>query len=277
MKALDVGLGARQNLRGRGVVVATYRKAAYLRHDAGLIALTGPDSPPGPIHLRCPVLPRIPVGMEVEAADALLIAGGWRIDLDAPTWSSVLPAAVDLRAGTGAALAVLASVRPAMLLAGDVPAVWPDRAEVLRAGDLHRAAVVLGGRGPGLTPAGDDVLAGLLLVAFSLGHGGLASAAAAARTNGIAASYLHWAARGHSIAPAHDLLDAVAGRDGGRIRSALARLRRVGASSGSDLAYGISLGLRHLACGSGQEPVETQIARAGLAPGLVQRRGCSVR
>jgi uncharacterized protein DUF2877 len=256
MRALEVGIGARTVLRGRGRVLAVYRKAVYLHFEAGLLALTGSEVPPGPIHVRCPVRPAVSVGDTVVVTEQgqTLMAGQARIGLDVPTWSGGLPEADELRSGRVVALAALERVPPARLLAGDVPAVWPSLADDLRSGDLAAAVRVLAGRGPGLTPAGDDVLAGLLLVAAALGIDGppastLTSeivAAASARTNEIAAAFLYWAARGQGIAPAHELLDATAGWDRARADAAVQRLLRIGASSGADLCYGLALGLRHL-------------------------------
>ncbi len=316
MKAVDIGIGARAALHGRGRVIAVYRKAMYLRFETGLVALTGPDVPPGPLHLRCKALPPTTLNdpplhattaddspprsattaddpplcsttaddwalrsttaddsarrstsvddsalppttvdgsaLRATAVDdwarvdgSSLVVGTRRISLDAPTWSGMPPAAELLRSGAGVGLAALAPIPPARLLAGDVPAVWPSYAADLAEGDLRSAARMLGGRGAGLTPAGDDVLAGLLLVAAALGIDGSA-AAASVRTNEIAAAFLHWAARGHGIAPAHELLAAAADQDLARAVTAVRRLCSIGASSGADLAYGLALGLRHL-------------------------------
>lgn len=253
MRVLDLGIGARSVLSGpaRGRVLATYRKASYLRFGAGVVALTDATVERGPIHVRCGSLPTVSPGEQVIVRSNELVGRGWRLGLDAPSWFA------DVRRPAG----VLELPSPELLM-GDVPTVWPGYVDDLRAGDLQRAADVLGGRGPGLTPAGDDVLAGLLLVASGLGYPRLHEITV--RTTEISAAYLSWAARGQGIEAAHDLL---AGRDG-----ALDRLLAIGASSGAALAYGIGLGSRYLS-----EPTEIQTARAGLAPGLAQRRACSVR
>ena len=109
------------------------------------------------------------------------------------------------------------------------------------------AVEALAGLGPGLTPAGDDVLAGVLLVARARGgpaaEPALVHAAAEARTNDVARAFLAWAARGQSIAPVHDLLTAAVTSDRAGATSALRRLLAVGHSSGADLAFGLRLGL----------------------------------
>ena len=227
MRALDLGVGARAVLSegASGQVIATYAKAFYLRFDTGVIAVTDATAERGPIHVRCPVLP------SARAGEAMVVRGNMLggIDLDAPMWAG------DRVLQKGAA-GVLADVRSPALLMGGVPDVWPACRNDLEAGDLARAAQVLGGLGPGLTPAGDDVLAGLLLVASALGYPGLDEIEV--RTNEISAAYLSWAARGQGIEAAHAVL---AGRS-----SALDRLLAIGATSGTAIAYGIGLGLRYL-------------------------------
>lgn len=243
--AVDVGVGARELIAtpGTGMVIARHGKAAYVRCAGRILALTSTAVPPGPVHLRCRELPDLTEGENVSLRAEMITGTGWAVRLRAPTWRATLPDPTAFAAVTG-----LPTLPPARLLEGPLPEVWPDHAEVLAAGDLLRAADVLGGRGPGLTPAGDDVLAGLLLGAATLWGPtpALAVTAAAARTNDIATEFLRWAARGQSIAPAHDLLDAIAGDDTAAAGQALVELRSFGATSGTDLAYGITLALRHL-------------------------------
>ncbi|MDN5919308.1 MAG: DUF2877 domain-containing protein, partial [Pseudonocardia sp.] len=140
-----------------------------------------------------------------------------------------------------------------------------------RAGDLDPAAPRRGGRGPGLTPAGDDVLAGLLLVARAVWgpdrEGRLRAVASAVSSTEPAEAFLRWAARGQSVAPAHDWLVAVGagghpGAGDPAARDAERRLTAVGASSGRCLLTGMRAGLAQL------PRLETQMARAGTEPGL---------
>jgi hypothetical protein len=107
-------------------------------------------------------------------------------------------------------------------------------------------AAALGGRGPGLTPTGDDVLAGVLLVARALGSGSprmLQRCARLAPTNDVARAFLLCAAHGRCIEPAHDLLAGLAAADQPAVRSALDELRGFGSSSGAALAYGVQVAL----------------------------------
>lgn len=100
------------------------------------------------------------------------------------------------------------------------------------------------GRGPGLTPEGDDLLAGLLL--GCLAFGGPASSLRAAveslgpaRTTSLSAALLWHAARGECIGEVAAFAAALAGR--GPVDSAASRLLGVGHTSGAALALGLVL------------------------------------
>jgi len=102
------------------------------------------------------------------------------------------------------------------------------------------AAAVAGllGCGPGLTPAGDDVLAGFLLGATAFGlessHMRAAIAAMAAdRTTALSAALLRHAARGECISEVAAVLADPTG-------STLGELLRVGHTSGAALAIGLA-------------------------------------
>ena len=112
------------------------------------------------------------------------------------------------------------------------------------------------GRGPGLTPAGDDVLVGLF-AGLSLGgasddhyagdgrrvfHSRLAGAWAAtpSRTNDISDSILDQACAGWFGAALHGLLRAVTRSDAEAVRRAVSALLAVGASSGADTCVGVA-------------------------------------
>jgi hypothetical protein len=151
-------------------------------------------------------------------------------------------------------VAALAAARPSAVLEPPLRTAGTRAAAAVAHGDLRAAAEELGGLGPGLTPAGDDVLAGLFLAARArFGPGaepGLLAVAASVVTTDLSGAFLRWAARGQHVGPAHDLLTAAARGDGGGAALAVARLDRFGSSSGADLAYGLGLGL-----GLGAPPV----------------------
>jgi hypothetical protein len=124
--------------------------------------------------------------------------------------------------------------------------------------DLVEASLALLGRGPGLTPEGDDVLAGALAAVRTLGTAlGCTPAlamlnaardplvrAAKDRTTTFSAALIRCALRGEVAAPAAGLLRALAGR--GDAGSCYGDLLRVGHTSGPALAAGIVLGAQTL-------------------------------
>ncbi|HEX6469280.1 MAG TPA: DUF2877 domain-containing protein [Streptosporangiaceae bacterium] len=128
------------------------------------------------------------------------------------------------------------------------------------AGDLAHAvdaAERIVGLGPGLTPSGDDVLAGLLLSLRLLGGavpgggaavwladwlGAAVTAHADTRTTSLAASLLHCAAHGEAAAEVAAVLHGIAGQE--PVRPAVRRLLNAGHTSGADLAWGLLAGCR---------------------------------
>jgi hypothetical protein len=101
------------------------------------------------------------------------------------------------------------------------------------------------GAGSGLTPSGDDVLAGFLVASQSFGVcadelRSAVSTHASGATTDLSAALLRHAARGESIPQVDALLRALAaGRALNRVDEALADLVRVGHTSGVALATGI--------------------------------------
>lgn len=148
-------------------------------------------------------------------------------------------------------LALFADASP--LSATERAAVLPLRAlrGTMTSGgaDVDDAAIGLLGLGPGLTPSGDDLLAGAFLTWHWLGerramfliHSLLA--AAADRTTPISLAYLRAAAEGFGAAPIHALLDAVGEGHAGRITEALDAVSAIGHCSGWDAVGGIVLAL----------------------------------
>jgi hypothetical protein len=127
-------------------------------------------------------------------------------------------------------------------------------------GDLAHAvdaAERIVGLGPGLTPSGDDALAGLLLALRLLGGavtgggravwladwlGAAVTAYAGERTTSLAATLLHCAARGQASVEAAAVLRGIAGQD--PFAPAARRLLATGHTSGADLAWGLLTGCR---------------------------------
>ena len=222
--------------------VATGRVLAVL--SAALHVDTGrPDSPllciatPDAIRLPCAItVPRLPA---VRAGDLVRIGGGrivlGSVEVTAARWVrpprprlTDVPRARDRAAALSSALPPGLPIDPTVGLAAQVPALL--------------------GLGPGLTPAGDDVLAGALVAlraAADPAADALAAAVAGAeplaRTSTVSAALLGHAARGECIPELAGLLAALDGR--GSPAAAVARLRAVGDSSGPALIAGVRLAL----------------------------------
>jgi hypothetical protein len=127
---------------------------------------------------------------------------------------------------------------------------------------VRSAVSRLVGLGPGLTPAGDDVLAGALVALSAAGDLPRRTALAAAvrpllgRTSTLSAAYLRHAAEGRAMPELARFLAAVAG--GCAVGAVVEDLLRVGASSGVALASGAVLGLR---AGAGRHrPTSVEVA-----------------
>jgi hypothetical protein len=166
-------------------------------------------------------------------------------------WLGPLP---DPAALTGASARALVSdalsfCRPSVLLDSpwresvDAAAAAIGRVEPLDG--LKAAARALGGLGPGLTPAGDDALSGILFAFRALGvptvEPALLAVARSVRTSDLGAAVLEAAAGGFHIEPVHDLVMAAAAGDGVGASRAAQDLDRFGSSSGADVAYGLRL------------------------------------
>jgi uncharacterized protein DUF2877 len=223
-----MGLGAFRAIESSsgGVVIAVFDQAVYLRISGQVIALAAPSVPLGPLHLR---LPAAPTGLGV--GDRFQAPGEWR---DRPTiWAGRLPERSVIGADVLLALATLARRSP--LLAPPLARRWTAATGT---GDLATACRVLGGLGPGLTPSGDDALAGMLLAARLTDpetEDDLVALANRVDTHEISRAFLTWAARGQSIEPVHRLLTGDA--------RAATELVGYGHHSAADLALGLRHGL----------------------------------
>jgi len=107
------------------------------------------------------------------------------------------------------------------------------------------------GLGPGLTPSGDDCLAGMLIALHALGAHGLAYslgswvlARAADRTHRIALGHLACAAAGEGAEALHETLAALCAPAASGLDRCLDALGRIGHSSGWDALAGVTAAIR---------------------------------
>jgi hypothetical protein len=143
---------------------------------------------------------------------------------------------------------------------GSVDALLPhDAVDRLATGlaseDAAGAVSPLLGRGTGLTPAGDDLVAGALASLRALGSpaadqlGAAVRALARAATTRLSAALLEAADVGALVPEAAGVLRALAG--GGDVETAADRLVELGHTSGWHLAAGLLVGVTHAAAGPG--------------------------
>jgi hypothetical protein len=190
-------------------------------------------------------------------------------------WPARLLVLADVSVLTASARALLAMLRErpdctpeplglGALLVGRVPPFPLDHAvaavaDLARACDDDKACVAVAaadrllGLGPGLTPAGDDLVGGVLFARNLIG--GPASAAwreaasalverARGRTNLISLALLSDLAVGHGHEPLLELADALGhGTVGGQTIDAIRRLGAIGHSSGWDMLAGFLVGI----------------------------------
>jgi hypothetical protein len=242
-----------------------------LRRDRALAGPTDVDALSVVYVGRTAALLATPCGglVPVTAGPACLAPGGFGAPDQAALapvlarWSEPAGApAIDLRAWHAAATAVDLRVpaadgvvvTPAQVAELDLsgPAACAPPGELARlaleAGELDGCLAATVGAGPGTTPAGDDVICGVLAGLDLLGHAGAharlgaAVAPLLASTTRISRHLLAAAAAGRYTERLIGLAAALA--SGRSVRSALDALARWGASSGLDQAAGFAAAIR---------------------------------
>jgi uncharacterized protein DUF2877 len=104
------------------------------------------------------------------------------------------------------------------------------------------------GRGQGLTPSGDDALAGILLVAHAIGVAAPLATAVRSRlgsTTAVSAALLDAAADGYAAPDVVALVDAAVAGDDATLARTLPAVLAIGHTSGRDLVAGIAAALHH--------------------------------
>jgi len=162
-----------------------------------------------------------------------------------------------LPASASALVAHLARTRARTGLGDDWLALTTDptltgAVDSLVGGRVDEAVTYWVGRGPGLTPSGDDLLVGMLIaLQFSgvIDSSGLVrlrepvETAASRLTTDISAEYLYYACRGMVTGMVCDLLVALDRSNTVAVLDAVDRLSRYGHTSGMDCVLGVLMGL----------------------------------
>lgn len=246
VSAISVGQAVLEATSGdfTGRVEGVFGGGFYVSGPSGTVfAVLGPGCWPGPLHLVTGTMPALPaVHDRVTVSGSELAAGPLRVRLAGSRhWVPRLPENLD------AGPAIWHGIAPGV--DAGLAGVWETVIGDVRRGDLAPVFDRLQGRGDGLTPSGDDVLAGILLVAAidRRRRDALTDLALTARTTRLSRAFLRWAAAGQSIQPAHALLDAAGSGDQAGMRRAAASLAGVGATSGRALVAGLALAATELA------------------------------
>ncbi len=260
----------------RGAVLATFARSCYLDLDGHLVAVVATELLDGPLNLVLALpsttrLDEAPVGAPVSCRGGTLdIAEAWQIDFaHAPIWNArVTPLTVTphLRLWLASIRRILDAEAPVESLARPARVRRASEGmDLLEDGLRHRdvtvvreAADTLVGLGPGLTPSGDDVLAGTLLAIALLrpveeDHWRQAIIdASRGRTIRISEAYLEAAAAGEAGEAWHHLRRTLqhaaqsvppASDEDPDLRAAVRGVLAFGETSGADMLAGFVLGM----------------------------------
>ncbi|MEA2141897.1 MAG: hypothetical protein QOI64_327 [Solirubrobacteraceae bacterium] len=239
-RAVVIGPGARRALRAGagatagGTVEWAFGPGGYVCFGEQYVLLAPARSPLGPLSILVAGLVRgdLVPGDPAAVSGGALLVGPLRIELG-PAREPPPPRAVAPAPGWEDALAAaLSAVAPA-------PCELAPGLAALAAGDRTRAVGRLAGRGDGLTPAGDDALAGYAAWRWSCGA---PVTLPAARCAPLGRAYLRCAERGELPQPAADVLAAIRRADEPAAARRARSLSEWGASSGAALLWGIAAG-----------------------------------
>ena len=256
-----------------GRVTAVFQSVTYLSIGSNLVSLTTTDIGPGPLNVttNAPHGFWRKTGLQVGQSaslfnDMIYISGSAPIDLSAARpWSPPGPAHLTADR-VRQALSHLDSLPLNPPAEGYGRTIRPhDDPDIKTAagalGRLYRGdtgissdLIHLLGRGPGLTPAGDDFLGGVMIGLYGIGQPKSAvkiwshlAPYVTSHTGPISAALLRAAADGMGSAGLHKVMQALLSSE--NLQAALAELDQIGHSSGWDAFAGLVLAIRtHAAC-----------------------------
>ncbi len=283
VEAAIVSIGARAlrlfRAQSDWSVVAVFERSLYLRSGAAFVCVGESSIGDGPLSILTThgagrdlgTCPGTIVGMLRRAAQLDVMPAGVSI-WHPPPWP-VAPPPLDRGYIQSVAAAARMAAPPASFLHAlvaksappDLVLVHADKGldalrRVLVTGqpvDADRAAATLLGLGYGLTPSGDDVLSGAVIMLHAIGDHSTAVALAMAirrhmrtMTSPLSCAFLDAACDGEPSAAVHNAISGLLG--GAAAAAVIGPLADVGHTSGYDLLAGILLGGRSRA--SGRQP-----------------------
>ena len=250
---LSLGGGVNIWLPQTGTVHSVFPRAVNLLVGGEMWTVLGASHPDAPFGIR---LAQSSSGLEVAEGDRVHVRAGFvsvgKLILDCRTATRWIPTRWAKPASGLAA-------RLSMIERAARPHAWAESArmasdviDALRGGDSELASAVrrVVGRGPGLTPAGDDVLVGILALHTS-GAAGTAGDRAASRlanaltpmlptTSNVSGHLLQQAARGLPGRALHDLGQALMeGAPNHILADAIRPVLATGSTSGADACMGL--------------------------------------
>jgi hypothetical protein len=239
-RALFAGPGALRALRaGRfGAVEVVLRHAAYVHLDEGWLMVAERHVPFGPLSLALDAPLDLRLGTPARVEGERLLLGDSAVSI-----GRVREHRLPSPPACGEPSAVPEATAAALAGCGRLPPPLHPGVAALRRGRVAAAVRSLAGTGEGLTPAGDDVLAGYAASRAAGGSPVALASLAADRCSPIGHAYLCCAERGELPDAAAAVLAAVRRGSVNGVEAALPELRGWGSSSGPALAWGMAAGL----------------------------------
>jgi Protein of unknown function (DUF2877) len=242
-EALYAGPGALRALRpGRtGAVQLVFSGGAYVRAGEDWLLLADPDAPFGPLSVGVAGLRCLAVrpGQPVVVQPGRLLLGAQAVWLERVHVRRCSAAATTRAESKGARCQAVAA---SLATTGPPPESLLPGLRALRRGRLRDGVRRLAGRGEGLTPAGDDALAGYAAWRHATGAPAQLSALAAGRCSPLGRAYLRCAERGELPDAGAAVLAALRAGDSQAAATAAVGLGAWGASSGAALLWGLGAG-----------------------------------
>jgi Protein of unknown function (DUF2877) len=250
-RALFAGPAACRALVGgaAGAVEIVFGAGAYVRVEDEWLLLASPAAPFGPLSVAIADLDRVEIAptLPVREDRRRLILGDQAVSLER---MRARPPALPVCGSRMQRGAVAAAAASALALLPEPAAVLRPGIAALQASSLADGVRSLAGLGEGLTPAGDDVLAGYAAWCALGGRRCSAappaaraplSALAASRASPLGLAYLRCAERGEVPDAGARLLAAVRRGSPAAVAASLRGLRSWGASSGIAFAIGVAV------------------------------------